>query len=196
MIAYLKGQLTHKSPTYVIVECEGVGYKVNISLHTHENIPDQGDILIYTYLQVREDAQTLYGFADEQEKEMFLQLIGISGVGASVSQTLLSSLSPAEVRKTIMNEDVEGLKQVKGIGAKTAKRLILELKDTLVKQQEESPDLSGSSDNRIEREALSALEALGFGKKEANATIRKVMKNVDDGSLTVEQLVKEALKHL
>ncbi len=195
MIAYIKGKLTYKSPTYVIIETHGIGYHVNVSLHTYRKISAAEECQLYTYLQVREDAHTLYGFAEKEEKEMFLQLISISGVGASVSQTLLSSLSPQEIKQTILQEDVKGLKSVKGIGAKTAKRVILELKDTLAKEQEKQEKFTPSSHNRIQEEALSALKALGFKKEKAGKTLRKIMKE-GEKEYTVEELVKKALKHI
>ncbi|MFM1877840.1 MAG: hypothetical protein RLZZ241_706 [Bacteroidota bacterium] len=193
MIHYLNGRLVEKNPTYLVVECGGVGYFVNISLHTFSAIPDQDILRIYTYLQVREDAHTLYGFWTRTECEVFKLMISVSGVGANIARTMLSSLSPEQVCDAIAREDVRTIQAVKGIGAKTAQRVILDLKDKILKIYELN-EVSQIPNNTNKQEALSALEVLGFGIKQAEKVVEAVLKQ--DPSMSVEGIIKLALKNL
>lgn len=193
MITHLNGTLIEKNPSYLVVECNGVGYMVHISLHTYGQIPDKGQCKVLTYMQVREDEHKLFGFAQNGEREIFKQLISVSGVGASTAQTMLSSMGPDQVTNAILNEEAKTLQSIKGIGGKTAQRVIVDLKDKLAKLAEEL-EFSGSEHNTTKQEALSALTALGFDRKSAEKSIDKVLKNSDE--LSVEELVKQALKSL
>lgn len=193
MIHHLKGRLVEKNPSYVVIECNGVGYYINISLNTYSNLGDDENCRLYTHLQVREDAHTLYGFKEKEERELFRFLISVSGVGASTAQVMLSSYSPAEISQAIVNEDVNFLKSIKGIGAKTAQRVILDLKDKLIKE-EVNTEISFSQYNTNKDESLSALVALGFDKKKVNQVLDKLL--VSDEDWSVEKLVKAALKKL
>jgi Holliday junction DNA helicase RuvA len=193
MITHLRGKLIEKNPTHVIIECAGVGYFVNISLYTYSQLRDEEQLLLYTHLQVREDAHTLFGFAERQEREIFRLLLLVSGIGASTARTMLSSLSPVQVRDAIANGNVPLIQAVKGIGAKTAQRVILDLKDKVLKIQgmaEVSPD----SNNTNKEEALSALEVLGFVRKQAEKAVDKALEG--DSALSVEDIIKQALKNL
>jgi Holliday junction DNA helicase RuvA len=194
MIAYLQGKLAYVSPTDVIIDCNGVGYRVNISLFTYGSLPKQENIKLHIYYHVKEDGHTLYGFTTEEEKNLFSHLISVSGVGPSTGRMILSYANPNELRAAIVNEDVALIKSIKGIGPKSAQRLILELKDKLVKDGV-SPDLSGLSNNTERNEALQALLMLGFPKPGAEKAIDGVIKS-SDGPLTVEELVKMSLKKL
>jgi Holliday junction DNA helicase RuvA len=193
MITHLRGKLVEKNPTHVIIECAGVGYFVNISLYTYSQLRDEEQLLLYTHLQVREDAHTLFGFAERQEREIFRLLLLVSGIGASTARTMLSSLSPVQVRDAIANGNVPLIQAVKGIGAKTAQRVILDLKDKVLKIQgmaEVSPD----SNNTNKEEALSALEVLGFVRKQAEKAVDRALEG--DSALSVEDIIKQALKNL
>jgi Holliday junction DNA helicase RuvA len=193
MITHLRGKLVEKNPTHVIIECAGVGYFVNISLYTYSQLRDEEQLLLYTHLQVREDAHTLFGFAERQEREIFRLLLLVSGIGASTARTMLSSLSPVQVRDAIANGNVPLIQAVKGIGAKTAQRVILDLKDKVLKIQgmaEVSPD----SNNTNKEEALSALEVLGFVRKQAEKAVDRALEA--DSALSVEDIIKQALKNL
>ena len=193
MITHLKGKLVEKNPTYVIVECNGVGYFLNISLHTFSLLTDEENIFIYTDLLVKEDSHTLFGFAERAEREVFRLLISVSGVGASTARTMLSSLSPADVRDAIANGDVPTIQSVKGIGVKTAQRVILDLKDKILKVYDIG-EVSQQSNNTNKEEALSALEVLGFTRKQSEKVVDKVLSQ--DTSLSVENIIKQALKNL
>ena len=193
MITHLKGKLVEKHPTYVIIECAGVGYYVNISLNTYSEIPDQESILLFTHLHIREDAHVLYGFAQRSEREIFRLLISVSGIGTSTARTLLSSLSPDEVRDAIASGDVVKIQGVKGIGAKTAQRVIVDLKDKILKIYDIS-EVSPDSNNTNREEALSALEVLGFVRKSSERAVDKVLSQ--DSSLSVEDIIKQALQNL
>jgi len=193
MIHHLKGQLIEKNPTYLVVACNGVGYLVNISLHTFSLIPDSENISIYTHLHVKEDSHTLYGFYQKSERDIFRLLISVSGVGTSTARTMLSSLEPNQVKEAIANADVPTIQSVKGIGAKTAQRVILDLKDKILKVYGED-EVFVPQDNTIKEEALSALETLGFARKQATRVVDKIMK--DSTSPTVESIIKMALKNL
>lgn len=195
MIAFLKGKLVHKEPTFVIVEVNGVGYQVNISLNTFSEIKDREDIKLSTYLQVREDAHILYGFSNDAEKAMFQNLISVNGVGPSTAMVVLSYLPPAELKAAIVKEDAATLQAVKGIGGKTALRLILELKDKLRKEStEETPGIPGGIRNTMRHEALSALVTLGINKALAEKSVDTVLKK-SGNTISLEELVKQALKN-
>lgn len=192
MFAYLEGDLTYKSPSLLYIAAQGVGYEVNITLQTFSKIQHLEKCRLYTHLQVREDAWVLYGFADEQERETFRQLLGISGVGAATARLILSSLRPDELSRIIATEDVNSLQKVKGIGAKTAQRIILELKGKL-NVLPQDVIIAGSSHNTITNDALFALVNLGIAKAAAQAAINKVE---DADSLSVEDIIKKALRLL
>ena len=195
MIAYLKGKLIHKTPSQAIIEVNGVGYQVHISLHTFSEIKDREDIQLATHFHVREDAQVLFGFATEGEKLMFQHLISVNGVGPSTAMVVLSYLPPEELKSAIVREDAAALQAVKGIGGKTALRLILELKDKLKKEStEETPGNTGLIRNTVRQEALSALVTLGIPKLAAEKGIDAVLKK-SGNSLSLEELVKQALKN-
>jgi holliday junction DNA helicase RuvA len=193
MIAYLKGKLVHKEPTHVIIEVNGVGYQVMISLNTFSEIKDREDIKLFTYLNIREDAHVLFGFANEAEKNMFLNLVSVNGVGPSTALMVLSSMSPNDLKNAILREDSASLQAIKGIGGKTAQRLILELKDKVKKEAFEAPVLAGAN-NTITREALTALMTLGIPKPAAEKSIEAVLKKAGN-NLSLEELVKLALKN-
>ena len=195
MFAYLKGKLTYKDPTFVIIDINGIGYEVKISLNTYSQIKDQENIQLYTYLQVKEDSHTLFGFFDLNEKELFLKLISISGVGPSIGLMVLSSLGPEEATNAILTEDVRVIQSVKGIGGKTAQRIILELKDKLGKEasSDDRINIPISSASATRNEALQALVTLGINKSVAQKSIDKILK--EKGSdLSLEELIKLALK--
>ncbi len=195
MIAFLKGKLVHKEPTFVVMEVNGVGYQVNISLNTFSEIKDREDIRLSTYLQVREDAHILYGFSNEAEKVMFQNLISVNGVGPNTAMVVLSYLPPAELKAAIVREDAATLQAVKGIGGKTALRLILELKDKLRKEStEETPGIPGGIRNTMRHEALSALVTLGINKASAEKSVDTVLKK-SGNTISLEELVKQALKN-
>ncbi|MTI22500.1 Holliday junction branch migration protein RuvA [Fulvivirga sp. RKSG066] len=196
MIAYLKGRLVEKDPTHLIVDVNGVGYYVHISLTTYAAIKDKEEITILTYLHVKEDSHTLYGFSKASEKQMFLNLISISGVGPSTGLMVQSSLSASEIQQAIVSEDVKTIQSVKGIGGKTAQRIILELKDKIRKEGviQEDSELSPTSHNTIKAEALSALLTLGIKKPAAEKSIDSILKN-SGNTITLEELIKLALKN-
>jgi len=193
MIHHLSGKLIEKHPTHVVIECGGVGYFVNISLNTYAAIPDEELLRIYTHLQVREDAHTLFGFYTLAEREIFRLLISVSGVGSSTARTMLSSMTPAQVRDAIASGDVPAIKAVKGIGAKTAHRVILDLRDKVLKIYD-MDEVSPESNNTNKEEALSALEVLGFARKSAEKVVDAALRQ--DPSLSVEGIIKSALKNL
>jgi len=193
MIHHLKGQLIEKNPTYVVIECNGIGYSVNISLHTYSLIPASEAVSLYTHLQVKEDSHTLYGFAEKSEREIFRLLISVSGVGTSTARIMLSSLQPREVTEAIATEDVPTIQSVKGIGAKTAQRIILDLKDKVLKVLGDD-EVFVSQNNTNKEEALSALEILGYNRRQAGKVVEKILK--EDPESTVESIIKLALKKL
>lgn len=193
MISHLNGKLVEKSPTDVVIECGGVGYFVNISLHTYSSISSNENIKLYTHLQVREDAHTLYGFFEKSEREIFRLLISVSGVGASIARTMLSSMSPMQIRDAIALNDVSAIQSIKGIGAKTAQRVILDLKDKVLKIYG-IDEVSGHQDNTSKNEALSALEVLGFSRKQTEKLVDRIL--MPNPDLSVEGIIKEALKNL
>ncbi len=193
MIHHLKGQLIEKNPTYVVIECNGIGYTVNISLHTFSLIPESEAISLFTYLQVKEDSHTLYGFVEKSEREIFKLLISVSGVGTSTARMMLSSLQPREVIDAIATGDVPTIQSVKGIGAKTAQRVILDLKDKVLKVLGDD-EVFISQNNTNKEEALSALEILGYNRRQAGKVVEKILK--EDPDSTVEAIIKLALKKL
>lgn len=194
MYNHFEGRLVEKTPTYAVVDCAGVGYLLHISLNTFSKIGSSEKCRLYAHLAVREDAHTLYGFADQEERAIFRQLISVSGVGASTARMILSSLSPGEVTQAILSGNVAALKSIKGIGEKSAQRIIVDLKNKLGK--EEVPmEFFVSSNNTAREEALSALVMLGFARNTADKALEKVMKAEGNGA-SVEQLIKQALKNL
>jgi holliday junction DNA helicase RuvA len=194
MIAYIDGKLTHKDPTYVIIDVNGIGYQIKISLGTYSSLPAGERCKLHTYLHIKEDAHTLYGFTTAAEKEVFLLLISISGVGPNTGLMILSSLTVDEVQQAIVREDVRTIQQVKGIGAKTAQRVILELKDKMKKDVLlTDTSMPSATHNTNRAEALSALVTLGFAKNVAEKTLDAIIKR-EGGNLSVEELIKFALK--
>ncbi|TRX55572.1 Holliday junction branch migration protein RuvA [Fulvivirga sp. M361] len=193
MIAYLKGKLVTKDPTHILIDVNGIGYFVNISLATYSDLKDKENTLIHTYLHVKEDSHTLYGFTNEAEKKMFLLLLSISGVGPSTGLMIQSSLSSDELKQAIADENVKTIQGVKGVGAKTAQRIILELKDK-IKKEGIQKDFVPSQHNTVRSEALSALITLGISKSTAEKSIDAVLKN-SGNTITLEELIKLALKN-
>jgi len=193
MITHIQGKLIEKNPTDVVIDCNGVGYLLNISLHTFSQIPDKENLKLYTHLQVKEDSHTLFGFSSLAEREIFRLLISVSGIGANIARTMLSSLTPKQVREGIALGDVVLIQSIKGIGAKTAQRVIIELTDKVLKIYD-IDEVSVSKGNTSKDEALSALEVLGFVKKQAERVIDKIIMSQPDA--TVETIIKQALKNL
>ncbi|MEY3323764.1 MAG: Holliday junction branch migration protein RuvA, partial [Chitinophagaceae bacterium] len=193
MISFLRGQFVEKSPTWVWIDVNGVGYEVHISLHTYSSIQDKKEGLLYTILLVREDAHLLYGFAEKSERDLFQHLISVSGVGASTARVMLSYLKPEELIAAIVQSNVKALESIKGIGKKTAERLVLELKDKLSKI---IPLTNNSTliNNTLQQDALNALTALGIPKQAAAQVVEKTLKA--NPELGVEDLVKKALRSL
>lgn len=192
MIAFLKGQFIIKSPALVIVDVNGVGYELHISLNTYSNIQKLEKGLLYTYLHIREDAHILFGFFEETEKELFLQLIGVSGVGAATARMMLSSMKPDELIKAIVQGNTRQLEGIKGIGKKSAERIILELKDKLGKIRS-TPNISPLIDNTLEQDALNALVTLGIPRTAGEQAIQRVLK-AEPNLNAVEEIIKKALK--
>lgn len=194
MFEYLKGPITDITPAYVVVECAGIGYYVNISLQTFSILDGKKEVLIYLHQVVREDAHILYGFANKDERELFRHLISVSGVGANTARVILSSMSAAEIQVAIAQGDINALKQIKGIGLKTAQRIVVDLKDKVFGKDTGPAQLFASINNTTRQEALSALVMLGFNK----SAVEKVLDNLlkEQNSLTVEGLIKLALKRL
>jgi Holliday junction DNA helicase RuvA len=193
MITQISGKLVEKNPTYAIVDCNGVGYLLHISLNTFSSLPDQEAVRLYTHLLIREDAHTLFGFINKTEREVFRLLISVSGVGPSIARTMLSSMTSEEIQQAIASENVPLIQSVKGIGAKTAQRVIVDLKDKILKTFD-LDEVSVHTNNTNKEEALSALEVLGFARKQSEKAISSIIKIQKDAS--VEQLIKLALKNL
>ena len=193
MITFLRGKLVEKNHTDVVIECNGVGYFVNISLLTFSLLPEGESIMLYTYLHIKEDSHTLYGFSHKSEREIFKLLISVSGVGTSIARTMLSSLDPSQVKQAIANGDVRTIQGVKGIGAKTAQRVILDLKDKILKVYD-IDEVSPVASNTNKDEALSALETLGFARKQAEKVCDGIVR--EDPQASVETIIKLALKKL
>jgi holliday junction DNA helicase RuvA len=194
MYNHFEGRLVEKTPTYAVVDCGGVGYLLHISLNTFSKIGTSEKCRLYAHLAVREDAHTLYGFADQEERAIFRQLISVSGVGASTARMILSSLSPGEVTQAILSGNVTALKSIKGIGEKSAQRIIVDLKGKLGKD-DMAAEFFTSVNNTAREEALSALVMLGFARNIADKALEKVIKAEGNGA-SVEQLIKQALKNL
>ena len=193
MITQLRGRLVEKSPTSVVIDCQGVGYLVNISLYTFGQLTDEENIQLYTHLQVREDAHTLYGFTTDLERQLFRLLIGISGIGANTARTMLSSLSPSEIGQAIQGEQVDIIQSVKGIGAKTAQRVVIELRDKIQAIVADA-GIPGVSSNTNRDEALSALVVLGYQTKSCVKVIDELLSM--DAEMSVELLIRNALNKL
>lgn len=194
MIAFITGNFAHKTPTAVIVEAHGIGYELNISLHTYSAIQNMQSGKLLTYLQIKEDAHVLYGFYEQTEKELFIKLIGISGVGASTARMMLSGLKPDEIIKAIAQQDSSTLERIKGIGKKTAERIVLELKDKMHKDLN-AIVATGGAKHGLQADAFIALTALGISKPMAEQALQKAMKE-NNATNSVEELIKQALKML
>ena len=193
MITQLIGRLVEKSPTEVVIDCNGVGYMVHISLHTFSQLSNEERIKLFTQLQVKEDSHTLFGFFTTSERAVFQQLISVSGIGASTVRTMLSSLEPQQIQRAIISEDLVTIKSVKGIGLKTAQRVLIELKDKMLNLFD-GEEIQAFSNNTIKEEALSALEVLGYSRKQSEKVIDNVIQSSPDSS--VESLIKAALNKL
>ncbi len=193
MITHLQGKLVEKTPTQVVIDCGGVGYHVNISLHTYSLLPTTDFIKLFTHLQIKEDAHTLFGFVEKSEREIFKLLLSVSGIGASIARTMLSSLDPKQITNAIASGDVITIQSIKGIGSKTAQRVILDLKDKVLKLYD-LDEVSMSQSNTNRDEALSALEVLGFVRKASERIVEKIIKEAPESS--VEYIIKQALKNL
>ena len=193
MITQIKGKLVEKNPTQVVIDCNGIGYEINISLFTFSSLSSDENIKLFTHLQVREDAHILYGFFTVLERAVFRLLISVSGIGSSTARTMLSSLTPAEIQHAIGTEDVATIQGVKGIGLKTAQRLIIELKDK-IKSLQGTDEIPVFKSNTIKEETLSALEVLGYSRKASEKVVDKLIQGDPDGS--VEELIKSALNKL
>ena len=193
MITHLKGKLVEKSPTNVVIEVNGIGYWINISLTTFSQIPDNENIKLYTHLQIKEDSHSLFGFYSKKEREIFRLLISVSGVGTSTARTMLSSLDPQQVVEAISSNNVSIVQSVKGIGSKTAQRLIIELRDKILKIYD-LDETYVNSNNTTREEALSALEVLGINKKSSERLVDNIIKENQD--ISVEEIIKETLKNI
>lgn len=193
MYDYIDGRLTFKCPAYIVVDAGGVGYHINISLNTFAALGSAERCKIYVWLHVKEDAHTLYGFSEEGERRLFLHLISVSGIGPNTGRMMLSSITPIEIQHAIISGDVALIQRIKGIGAKGAQRLVLELQDKLKKEGADSL-ISMPKHNTIKDEALSALIMLGFNKQTAEKAVENIVKSHSE--LTVEQMIKMALKNL
>ncbi|MDG1052163.1 MAG: Holliday junction branch migration protein RuvA [Flavobacteriaceae bacterium] len=193
MITQLKGRMIEKSPTEIVIDCNGVGYLVNISLNTFSKLSDSESVSLYTHLQVKEDSHTLFGFFEKTERNLFRQLISVSGIGASTARTMLSSLTPGEIQSAIVSGNVSVIQSVKGIGLKTAQRVIIDLKDK-VSLISENNQFNGNISNTNQDEALSALEVLGYNRKQTSKLIEMLVNNSPE--MSVEELIKGALNKL
>lgn len=194
MIAFVKGQFVHKTPAAVIVDVNGVGYEVQVSLNTYSSIHDLSGGLLHTYLHIREDAQVLYGFADLKEKDLFIHLIAVNGIGAGTARVMLSSMKPDEISRAIVQGNVKLLESIKGIGRKTAERVVLELRDKLTKTVNDT-NIAALVNNTLEQDALNALLALGIGRQAAEQAVKKVLSSAPAGE-KIEDIIKKALKTL
>jgi holliday junction DNA helicase RuvA len=195
MYAYIRGKLTQKQPTYVYLEAAGVGYHIHISLHTFSRIEQLDEVSLSVALIIKEDSHTLFGFFDEEEKQLFLLLIGVSGVGANTARIILSGMSPEEVRQAILMDQPGAFQKVKGVGPKTAKQIILDLKGKIAKTTDQNADFAALSHNIASDEALSALLALGFQRQKASAVLQSIQKSNPELQST-EQLIRMALAQM
>ena len=193
MITQIIGRLVEKLPTHVVIDCQGVGYQVNISLHTFSQLSNDEKIKLYTHLQIKEDSHTLFGFFTTLERSVFKLLLSVSGIGASTARTMLSSLEPQQIQRAIITEDLATIKSVKGIGLKTAQRVLIELKDKMLNLFE-GEEIQPFPNNTIKEEALSALEVLGYSRKQSEKVIDNAIQSAPDSS--VEDLIKAALNKL
>ncbi|MGB1283452.1 MAG: Holliday junction branch migration protein RuvA [Polaribacter sp.] len=193
MITQIRGRLVEKNPTEVVVDCNGVGYLLHISLNTFSKLPEDEAVVLYTHLSIREDAHTLFGFINKTERAVFKLLISVSGVGPSIARTMLSSMTSEEIQQAIASENVALIQSVKGIGAKTAQRVIVDLKDKILKTFD-IDEVSVTASNTNKDEALSALEVLGFHRKQSDKIVATVLRENPDAS--VEKIIKLALKNL
>ena len=193
MITHVQGKLVEKTPTSVIIDVNGIGYLVNISLNTFSSIPDKENLKLYTHLQIKEDSHSLFGFYSLKEREIFRLLISVSGIGASTARTMLSSLTPDQIISAISNGDAPLIQSIKGIGLKTSQRVIIELKDKVLKIYDLDDQISVQNNNTTKDEALSALEVLGINKKSSEKLIDKII--IDSPEASVEFIIKEALKN-
>jgi Holliday junction DNA helicase RuvA len=194
MYEYIKGRLIEKTPASAVIDCNGVGYLLNISVYTYSRLGDEESCLLYTHLVVREDAHMLFGFIDLVERDLFRHLISVSGVGVNTARIILSSLNPVEVTQAIVDGNAPMLQRIKGIGSKTAERIIIDLKNKLSRNLIPS-EKSGVLHNTNREEALSALSILGFPKVLAEKVLNKIIESEGSG-LSVEQLIKQALRML
>tara|TARA_B100000809_G_scaffold181152_1_gene178877 strand:- start:582 stop:1163 length:582 start_codon:yes stop_codon:yes gene_type:complete len=193
MITHVKGRLVEKTPTSVVIECNGIGYLINISLNTFSQIPDNENLKLYTHLQIKEDSHTLYGFHTIKEREIFRLLISVNGIGSSIARTMLSSISPDQIIEAISRENVSLIQSVKGIGSKTAQRVIIDLQDKILKVYDLDEGFA-SSNNTNKEEALSALEVLGINKKSSVKLVNKIV--LENPDISVESIIKETLNKL
>jgi holliday junction DNA helicase RuvA len=195
MIAFIEGEIAELNPAFAVINCNGVGYMLHISLNTYSSIQNASRIKLYSELIIREDAHTLYGFATTEERTLFRHLISVNGVGPSIARMVLSSMSVDEVSQAIVTNNVAMLQSVKGIGAKSAQRIVLDLKDKLEKEGVATTENLAPANNTIRQEALSALVMLGYNKIAAQKTINQILKNNPGASESIEKLIKEALKY-
>ena len=193
MITHIRGKLVEKNPTFAVIETNGVGYWLNISLNTYSQLPDNEFVILYTHLSIKEDAHTLYGFINKTEREIFRLLISVSGVGPSIARTMLSSMTTDEIQQAIASNNVSVIQSVKGIGVKTAQRVLVDLRDKISKTYA-IDEVYISQSNTIKNEALSALEVLGFNRKQVEKVVDKIL--IEDKNVSVEVLIKNALKNL
>lgn len=193
MFEYISGEIYELTPTYSVISNQGIGYLINISIHTYSQIQEKKEVSLYIHQVIREDAHLLFGFATKEEREIFRHLISVSGVGANTARVMLSSLSPTEIQAAIIQNDVNILQSIKGIGAKSAQRIIIELKDKIVKSDGVS-EIIPVLGNTIREESFSALAALGFPRNNIQKVLNKIFTEKQD--LTVEEVIKQALKLL
>ena len=193
MIPHVKGRLVEKAPTSVVIESNGIGYLINISLNTFSQIPDNENLKLYTHLQIKEDSHTLYGFFTIKEREIFRLLISVNGIGSNIARTMLSSISPDQIIDAISRENVSLIQSVKGIGSKTAQRVIIDLRDKILKVYDLDEGIT-SSNNTNKEEALSALEVLGINKRSSERLVDKIV--LESPDISVESIIKETLKNL
>ena len=193
MITHVKGRLVEKAPTSVVIESNGIGYLINISLNTFSQIPDNENLKLYTHLQIKEDSHTLYGFYTIKEREIFRLLISVNGIGSNIARTMLSSISPDQIIDAISRENVSLIQSVKGIGSKTAQRVIIDLRDKILKVYDLDEGIT-SSNNTNKEEALSALEVLGINKRSSEALVDRIV--VENPDISVESIIKETIKNL
>ena len=193
MIAHIQGKLVEKTPTEVVIDCSGVGYTINISLHTYSLIPNNDNIKLFTHLLIKEDSHSLFGFVEKSEREIFKLLISVSGIGANIARTMLSSIEPKQIINAIGSGDVGTIQSIKGIGVKTAQRTIIDLKEKVLKLYD-LDEVSVSQNNTNKDEALSALEVLGFIRKSSEKIVEKIVREMPDA--TLETIIKQALKNL